>query len=60
MKKDEQQNPEQDDRPVLTMELFQEIVGKMMRASQQANWEKKKKSEKSKDRSEQEELLTKT
>lgn len=53
MKKDDQQNPEQDDRPVLTMELFQEVVGKMMRASQQANWAKKKESEKTKDKSDE-------
>lgn len=50
MKKDDRKTdqPEQDDRPVLTMERFQEVVGKMMRASQQANWEKKNKNVKSK------------
>lgn len=55
MKKDDQKTdqPEQDNHPELTMERFQEVVGKLMQASQRANWEKKEKAEKSLKKSDQ-------
>ncbi|MXZ56212.1 MAG: hypothetical protein F4227_02635 [Gammaproteobacteria bacterium] len=43
-RKKHQQKPREEESD-LTMDEFQKLVGKMMRASQEANWEKKKKAE---------------
>ena len=61
MAKDDKQNPdqteEQDDRPVLTMEVFQDLVGRMMRASLKKTQEERKAAEKSKAKSDKKETI---
>ena len=52
------QTEEQDDRPVLTMEVFQDLVGRMMRASlKKTQEEERKAAEKSKAKSDKKETI---